>query len=197
MDEEKVKKTIGEAVADYFKNLFKPKDGEGQAAAFNEAEFNERVASAVTAAVKPLTDKITQLEDANNKLRDRVDLQASGTTRSEIVAFCERLGSGKFLPAFRRMGVIEFMETLAGIPDKKVSVVTFAEEGGQEVEKKVEITPLQFFQQFLNTLPAFVEFGGKFGDFKVKGDGSELVDLEARDKMREGMGLKKKDGGDK
>ncbi|HYX72430.1 MAG TPA: hypothetical protein VE732_06650 [Nitrososphaera sp.] len=195
MDDEKVKKTVGEAVADYFKNLFKPKEDE--AATFSEAEFNERVNNALATALQPLTAQITQLEEANRKLQGRVDEHSGSATRTEIVAFCERLGSGKFLPAFKRMGVIEFMETLAGMSDKKVSVVTFAEEGDTEVEKTVEITPLTFFQNFLTTLPAFVEFGEQFGAFKVKGDGSDIVDPEANAKMREGMGLKKKEGGDK
>src|SRR5207253_7093951 len=128
---------------------------------------------AVTAT---FTEKFTTLEKENEGLKKRLDDHSGSATRTEIISFCERLGAGKFLPAFKRMGVIEFMETLAAVPEKKVSVITFAEEGGKEVEKPVQITPLQFFQNFLQTLPSFVEFGEKLGDLQLKGGGAEVVD---------------------
>ena len=94
------------------------------------------------------------------------------------------------------MGMIEFMETLAALDDKKVSVVTFSEENGKEVEKKVEITPLQFFESFLEMLPPFVEFGERFGGLKVTGSGVEVVDPAEMDRLRKAMGMKA-EGGDK
>lgn len=166
-------------------------------ASFSETDVKALIAEAVSGVETKFSETVKELEAKAKTLEEQVSRQSGSTQRTEIVAFCERLGGGKFLPAFKRMGVPAFMETLAGITDKKVSVITFSEEAGKEVEKAVEITPLQFFQSFLETLPNFIEFGEKFGEFKVKGDGSEIADPEARNKMREGMGLKRSEGGDK
>lgn len=192
-DKEEEKKTVREQIADFFRETFGGTK-ESAPANFSEGDLKKMIGDAVATVEAKLSETTTRLENENKELRTRLDSHSGSATRTEIVSFCERLGAGKFLPAFRRMGVIEFMEALAAVPEKKVSIVTFAEEGGQEVEKKVEITPLQFFQNFLATLPPFVEFGEKFGDLKVRGNGSELIDPQEIEKLRTGMEMKPEGG---
>lgn len=198
MDEKEMKKSIAEAVKDFFKGMFASSDYSGKTAAFSEAEFSERITQAVKDATQPLQTEIANLKTSNDELARRVAAQTGTTTRSEIVAFCESLGAGKFLPAFRNMGVIEFMETLASFPeDKKVAVITFAEKDGREVEEKVEITPLAYFKEFLKTLPTFVEFNESLGALKIKSASVEMPDAEGKDGLRRGMGMEQKEGSDK
>lgn len=198
MDEEKVKSTVKESIKEFLANMFGSKD-EGTQANFSEAELDARIKktadAAAAAATAAFEEKFTAQEEVIKGLKERLDQHSGSATRTEIISFCERLGAGKFLPAFKRMGVIEFMETLATVPDRKVSVITFAEKDGREVEKKVEISPLQFFQNFLQTLPAFIEFGEKLGDMQLKGDATVNVDPEAVEGLRAGMGVKKPEGG--
>jgi len=194
-DETEDKRPVGEQISDYFKKLFGLKEDAG--ASFGEAELDRRIKAAVAGVEASFNEKLTTIQTENEKLRERVNTYGGSATRAEIVSFCERLGSGKFLPAFKGMGVIEFMELLATVPDKKVSIISFSEEDGKTVETKVEITPLQFFQNFLGALPAYVEFGEKFGGLTVKGSGAEIADPEGMDKLRDGMGTKKVEGGAK
>ncbi len=195
-EKEEDKRPIGEQIADYFRKVFGSKEG-ASGASFSEAEIDKRIKAATDALTASFNEKLTTIQTENEKLQERVNTYGGSATRAEIVSFCERLGAGKLLPAFRSMGVIEFMELLATMPDKKVGIISFAEEGGKEVEKKVEVTPLQFFQNFLKAMPAYVEFGEKFGDLTVKGSGAEIVDPEAMDAIRDGMGTKKAEGGGK
>ena len=79
---------------------------------------------------------------------------------------------------------------LADLSDEKISIASFTEENGKEVEKQVEIAPLEFFENFLAALPPFVEFGEKFGGLKVTTTGAEIVDPAEMEKLRAGMGIK-------
>lgn len=186
MKDEDVQKTIRESVATFFKDLFK---GEARPATanFSEADAQRLIDSAMKTAVTPLTEKITSLETENKSLRVAVDSQAGSSTRGEIVAFCESL-PGTILPAVKRMNIVGFMERLAGRPEKKITVITFTEEG--KTEKPVEISDLQWFQDFLKALPPFVQFGETFGDVKLKGDGSDVTNPQQLDNMRDEVGIK-------
>lgn len=196
MGENEDKKSVGEQIAEFFREKFGLKDDKTQTS-FSEAELDARIAKAANALTASFEEKFTAITDENKILKERLDNHSGSATHTEIVSFCERLGAGKFLPAFKNMGVIAFMETLAAMPDKKVGIISFTEKDGKEVETKVEITPLQFFQNFLGALPTYVEFGEKFGDLKMKGDGSELIDPQEMEKLRAGMGTKKTEGGAK
>lgn len=168
----------------------------GTQASFSEADVQRLIGEAVEGVEAKFSETLTRLEKDNKELRTRVDRQSGASRRSEIVTFCEGLGGGKFLPAFKRMGMVEFMESLAA-SGQKVSVVTFAEEGGGEVQKTQELSPLDWFKSFLETLPSFVEFGEKFGSLRVTGRAEEITDPDAMEKMRAGMGIKKSEGGTK
>jgi hypothetical protein len=196
MDDNEVKKTIREQIAEFFKTTFGSTKGEGTQASFSEGDVRKLISDAVSSVETKFTDEVKKRDAVIEKLRTQVDKHSGSAARAEIVSFCENLGAGRFLPSFRRLGVIDFMEMLSTLDDKKVGVVAFAEEGGKEVEKKVEITPLIFFKSFLETLPPFIEFGERFGGLKVTGDGVEVVDPAEMDKLRKAMGVKT-EGGDK
>ena len=188
--EEKDKKEITDSLWEKVKAAFGggAEKSPAQQASFSEADVRKMVDDAVKGVE-------TKYSAEFERLRTQVNKHSGSAARATIISFCEEVGAGKFLPAFRRMGAVEFMEQLAAIDDKKVSVVTFSEEGGKQVEKTVEIGLLPWFQNFVKALPPFVSFGEQFGNLRVKSEAA-LVDPEGADKLRESMGLPK-EGGDK
>jgi hypothetical protein len=183
-----LEKTIGEKIAEFFKGLAGGKDDK-PATTFSEADVRTLVKDAVAAVETKFSAQITDLENKNKKLQEKVDHQGNASQRASIVKFLDSVGAERILPAFRNSGVIEFMESLAA-SEVKVEVATLAEENGKEVEKKVQMQPLEWFQSFLKSLPAFVRLGEQFGDLKLSGDGSEIVDPKQIDALRSSMGVK-------
>lgn len=188
-DKEKaeLEQTIGERIATFFKEKFGKEDK--SATAFSEPDIKKLVADAVSVVETKFSEQITELENQNKQLKEKVDKQGGSAQRASIVAFLDSVGAERMLPAFKNSGVIEFMEALVST-EAKVEVLTLAEEGGKEVEKKVEMKPLEWFQKFLKTLPAFVRLGESFGDLKLSGDGSAVVDPTRMKTMRDELGLK-------
>ncbi len=192
MDEEKVKSTVRESIKEFFAGLFGK--GDKSPATFSEAEFSERVEAAVKAATKGITTKLDALETTNRSLEERVAQQSGATTRSEIVAFCEGLGKEKFPPAFKHLGVIEFMEAIAALPDKKVKVVTFAEKDGEKTKIETESSLFKWFKGFLEGIGPVIQFGEQFGGLETADTtSSDLVDPARRQKLRADMGLPPKE----
>lgn len=188
-DKADLEKTIGERVSAFLKEKFGPKDDKGAATAFSEADVKRLVDDAVTAVEKKFTTQLTEAEAKYKKLEETVGRQGSSAQRASIVAFLDSVGAERILPVFKNSGVVEFMESLAAL-DSKVELVTLAEEGGKQVEKRVEMKPLEWFQKFLKSLPAFVRLGEQFGELKLSGDGSEIVDPTQVDTLRASMGVK-------
>ena len=193
MDEQ----SLANKIIDGLKSLFK-KD-EGAVSSFSEADLTKKIADAVTAATAPLTasfnEQITALKNENKSLRESVNNQSSKVTRTEIVAFTEKLGLARFPPAFKAMGVIEFMESLSAIPsDSKVTVIEFTEKDGVKTETgKKESTPLQWFQNFMEAMPSFIQFGERFGGLHSAGaDAATAVTAERMNELREKAGIEVK-----
>lgn len=165
-----------------------------QSANFSEVEIKAMVKTAVEDATKSTTsefsEKLTALENENKTLRESVNNLSGSNKRSEIIAFAERLGTAKFPPAFKRMGVVEFMEALAD-NDSKVSVISFSEDGKEE---KKEATQLEWFQNFLEAMPSFIAFGEHFAGITATANADQLVDPKRLEVMRKEMGIK---GGEK
>src|SRR6185295_104076 len=112
----------------------------------------------------------------------------SGASRkAEIAAFCERLGAARFPPAYRRMGVVDFMEALA-TSDGKVTTISFEEANGVKKEIKTETPLLDFFKGFLEKLGPVVQFGEHFGGLSANANGREIADPEEMEKLRAGTG---------
>lgn len=190
-DKDKEGKSIGEQITDFFREKFgAAKDA--QPASFSEADAQRLIEGAVSAVETKFNEKVTALEAENKSLKEAVGRQGSSTTRASIVSFCESVGAERLIPALKNMGVVEFMEVLASIEDTKdtqVSVISFSETDDKEVT--VQVSPLKWFQDFLKAMPPFVSFGEKFGSLTVKGDGSQIVNPQQIDSLREGMGVKK------
>jgi hypothetical protein len=190
-EEETDKKSIGEQIAEFFREKFGSKS-DAPSGSFSEADVRKLIGDAVKDVETKFETEIKARDTKIEQLTTQVDKHSGSAARATIISFCEEVGAGKFLPAFRHMGAVEFMEQLAAIDDKKVSVVTFSEEGGKEVEKTVEVGLLPWFQNFIKALPPFISFGEQFGDLKVKSEAA-VVDPDGTDKLRESMGLKKGD----
>ncbi|HKO43341.1 MAG TPA: hypothetical protein VJU84_08625 [Pyrinomonadaceae bacterium] len=185
-------KTIGERVMEFLQEKLGVKKDAAAAASFSEADVRKLVDDTVAAVKTEFTTKLSTLEEENKKLKDAVGRQGSSATRAQIVSFCESVGVERMIPALKNMGVVEFMETLASIEDTddtKVSVVSFSEKDNKEVTEK--ITPLKWFQNFLQAMPPFVSFGESFGGLKLQGDGSQIVNPKEVEALRDSMGVKK------
>ena len=197
MNEDQVKKTVRESIADFFKSAFgggekSPTEvgtlnAAANVAAFSEADQEKLIAKATAAAEAKFAEELTRRDAEIKALKESVAAHAAGSKHGEIVQFCEALArQGKFLPAFKEMGVVSFMETLAAA-DQKVAVISFSEEG---IEKKTEFSALDWFKTFLSAMPAYVQFGESFGKLQPTGDGSELVDPNRMKEMMGAIGIK-------
>ncbi|HEY6232814.1 MAG TPA: hypothetical protein VIW64_16235 [Pyrinomonadaceae bacterium] len=185
--EDAVKKTAREAVTDLLKGMFKA-DDKPATAAFTEADQKRLVEDAVTAATAKFSEELKTRDTKIEELTRQVDSQTGGSRRREIAAFCESVGVEKMIPAFKSMGIVEFMETLEDTPKtKKVTVITFAE--GDKEEKK-EISQLEWMKNFVSAFPQFVKFGEDFGGLRLKGDGGEIANPHDKKILRESMGVK-------
>ncbi len=190
-------KSVREQIADFFREMFGGKDKDAPAS-FSESELDARINKALNITTANFSEKITLLENENKLLRERTDKHSDSATHAANIAFCEHLGAAKFPPAFKKIGTIDFMDALAALPtENKVTVITFAEENGQQVEEKLELSPLMWFQNFLEGLGPFIQFGEQFGGIRATTNGAEIVDPAEMDKLREGMGTQKPDGGNK
>jgi hypothetical protein len=172
------------------------KKDEAASASFSEADAKTLVENAITAAVKPLNDKITSLETENKDLKTQVAGIGTSTSRAELISFCEALeqGPNATLPrAFRSMGGAEFLEVLASLPaEKKITTIEFAEENGKRVEKKADVAPLDFMKNFLKAI-RYVQFGEAFADVRAIGNGKDVLDpqyVQDKTTLREAMGVK-------
>ena len=189
--DEKTEQGLVTKIVDSIKGLFPPKKDEAAAANFSEADLNKKITDAVTAATASFSEQITALKNENKSLRESVDSQSSKTTRAEIVSFVERLGLDKCPPAFKQMGLVEFMESLTSIPtERKVIVIEFTEKDGKKIETKTESSPLDWFKNFMESLPSFVSFGEQFGSLRATGtETATVVPPERMNDLRSKAGI--------
>lgn len=168
------------------------KDEKPAAAAFSEADRAKLITDATAAASAAFSEELKKRDDKIAELTTQVQTQVGSSTRGELASFCDAM-PGTVLPWMKKIGLVQFME---GLDDtavtKKVSVLSFAEENGREVEKPIDVPQRQWFKNFLTTLNKIpqVRFGESFGDIKLKGDGSEAVEPERMNKMRSAAGIK-------
>lgn len=157
MDKEELKQTFGEAVEGLLKKLgFGKKEEPPAVKTFSEVEL------------KAATDKAAA--DAKGEAeRIFAEKQKAGETavlrKNKTRELIERLKPlGKWIPAFEKLGLIEFMEALPA-----EQTIEFGEAGKKEKKSAVEI-----FQKFLEGLPKIVEFGELAGDRKPANTPAEL-----------------------
>jgi hypothetical protein len=135
-------------------------DGQGDSppggSKFGEAELQARVDAAVQAAVENLLANFEEqlknskaLAEAKEQAEKRVKALERERAHERIVSFCETLKKeGRLVPAWEEAGIVKFIEQL---PD--TAVVKFSEAEGAQ-----EISPRQWFMDFLIGLPKVVEF---------------------------------------
>ena len=194
MKDEDVKKTIRESVAEFFEPLKKMFSGEKTAdGSLSEADTQQLIEAAMKKAEASFTEKLTALETKNTDLQRQIDTQTDGSKRAQAEKLFAGFAEKGILPPALKERVTNLMEALAGIPDKRVTVIEFSEEGGKPVEKKTEHTLLAEFCEFVKALPPYIRFGEKFGDVELSGDGSDVVDPKRMDAMRDEVGIKKPD----
>ena len=196
MKDEDVKKTIRESVAEFFKPISdllsgsKPANGNAN---FSEGDVKRVMDEAVRKVETSFTEKITALEQKNEELQKRVDGQIGSSKRAEVGALVAQYVENGILPPALKDRVANFMEALAGVPDKKIVVIEFAEDGVTE-KSRSENTLLVEFSEFVTALPPYIQFGEQYKGLRAKGDASSLAgDPEQKKAMRAAMGLKDSD----
>lgn len=188
---------LAEGVFQRIKKFFTADPGKNDnpsPAAFSETQVKEMATAAANAAVETVkaefTEKVTALETENAALKSSVAQLSDGSVRAEIIAFTERLGKAKFPPAFKEMGAVDFMERLATLPaDQKLTVVSFTEQDGKTVETKTEVTPLKWFQDFMESMPSFVQFGEHFASLAAADNTDSSIDPARTAKINAELGI--------
>lgn len=146
MSKEEQKKTIMEAVREYFGELFGQKKTDG--ASFSESQVNDIVKKAVTSATAPLIEQNKKLSTQFDELQTTLNASAADAKKAEVTAFIEKLkAAGKWVPAFDVAGIPALLEHAALSGGK----VKFGEEG-----KEKEYSSYEAFCQFLEQVPAIV-----------------------------------------
>ncbi|MCD6384205.1 hypothetical protein J7M23_00355, partial [Candidatus Sumerlaeota bacterium] len=96
--------------------------------------------------LKQAREQIHRLQEEKRRAEEELRLLRQSLLRQDIIHFFEDLKrQGKFLPAWEKMGIIKFMEMLSD-----TETVRFAED---DEEPR---SPLQWFRNFLSSLPALV-----------------------------------------
>jgi hypothetical protein len=189
MDKE-LDKTIKDRVAEFLKEKFGiSKDEKTQTASFSEADAQTLIDRAVAAAELKFSETLKERDTKIEELETKVARHSSSSARAEILSFCES-NLQRVLPAFKEMGLVQFMEMLTSIEDSadtKVTVISFSESDNKNVETKIR--PIEWFKNFVRSLPPFIQFGEGFDHLKVTGDASQIIDPKRMAAMREAAGI--------
>ena len=151
------------------------------------AEQQKTAQEATEAAKKADTKRLADIEAAKTAVRAEVEAKfaerektmKADAHKKEVSEFISSsIQTGKILPAWAKMGLAQFMETLPSD-----AAIEFGEEGA-----KVSKTLYEFFRSFLAEIPKTVNFGEFAGRDKNVGGmgsaGSQLNDLTVK-KMKD------------
>ena len=146
-------------------------------------DVGRQVAEAVKTATADLTKNFTEQlaavkKDLGEESKKRTAAEEAHR-QAGIRSFADKLkAEGRWVPAFEKMHLVEFMESL---PSGEGSpVIEFSEiktEDGKTTTTTVKQSPLQFFQEFLEKLPKIVEFRELTGDVRSRGVPAKLVEF--------------------
>jgi hypothetical protein len=136
------------AITDAFKSVF----GDKKPATFSEDDVKRISQEAVTAATKPLTDKLSEVSTQFSDLKKSIE--SGERTRSVTVqaesAISKLKADGKWIPAFDKMGAPQIFAELA-----KSDVKVEFGEGDKKTQKPI----IEVFSDFLAGLPKIVPAG--------------------------------------
>jgi len=157
MEKDELKKTFGEVLREWAEGVgLAKKKEEPPVKTFSEAEVVAREKVAADAAKAAAEKEFAEKQKA---------AEAIALRKTQIREFIERLKPlGKWIPAFEKLGLVEFMEALPG-----EQTIEFGEAGKKEKKSAVEI-----FQKFLEGLPKIVEFGELAADRKPVNSPAEI-----------------------
>lgn len=205
MEKEDVNK-VADTLFDKLKNLFKSDDTASATRVaisnFSEADAQKLIEAAVAKAKAEAKDEATAAFAEELKSRDTViealkqsvDAASTSGKRSEIAQFVESIPAEKGKHFLKNIGIVEFLEACANADaaDKELAVVCFSEVDGKKVEHK--FSRLDWAKNLFSALPAFIEFGEKFGSLTATSAADEPVaDPERMKKINAELGV----GGDK
>ncbi len=168
-------KTVKEQIKEFFAEMFGARQQPGT---FSEKDVEALVTRAVEAATKPLQTEIgalkTDLTAQTAKFAERESAIATSATKQRAIEAENQLkGSGRWIPAFEKMGLPVLLDELS----KSTATVEFGEAGADG--KKPQVAPLQVLVQFLEGMPKIVP-GGRVVEFggapAKKGTGDPLTD---------------------
>jgi hypothetical protein len=185
MNEADVKKTVTDSIKEFFKTHFGG-GGEKPAANFSEPDIQRVVDNAVKKVERQFAEEITSLKTQNEKLQTAIESHAGSSTHADNVAFCEKRPDR--IPSQLKDRYVSLMDGLAGVADKKVVVIEFAEDG--KTEKKVDRSLVDELKALIDMQPPFVKFGEQYQKLQPSADPSKLEDREQKKTMRAEMGLK-------
>ena len=174
-EEDAVEKSVKDQIKEFFAEMF---GARGETKTFSAQDVEALVTRAVEASTSPLKTEIatlkTNLDSQTAKFTERERTIATSETKQRAIEAANKLkGSGKWVPAFDKMGLPLVFDELA----KSTTTIEFGEAGADG--KKPQVAPLavlvQFLEGMLKIVPGgrVVEFGGVQAK---KGTGDPLTD---------------------
>ncbi|MDP8255135.1 MAG: hypothetical protein P9M14_05255 [Candidatus Alcyoniella australis] len=116
-----------------------------------QKQMAELKAGKETEAAKFAEEATKQAEALKAKDSELAKLKSQGR-RSELESFFDKLAAeGKVAPAWKDAGIVAFMEQLESEAGDEVAVLSFSDE-------KKDLSPLDYFKAFLESLPEVVNF---------------------------------------
>lgn len=192
------KKTFKE----WWKELFGGATPSASTANFSEVDKSQ-IDAAVATAVKTATDALVVNFNEELGKRDKqietlmtsANSQTASGRRALIDAYIETIPVEKGRHYLKRVGIAEFMESLAEADAAEVDgevAISFSEgEGENKVEHKA--TRVEWFKNYIDAQQNFIEFGEKFGTLVATSEVSEVIDPSRAATINSALGLK---GGD-
>ncbi len=196
MEDHDVEK-VSEGVFAKLKDLFKPPiddpAGEENKANFSEADMKKIVAESLAEAKKEISADFTEKLEARQKEID--ELKAGRSTdvvnarKAEIASFVEAIPAEKGKHWLKRIGIADFMESLAeaDAADENPAISFSEGEGDSKTDHK--FSRFDWFKNYVNSQKSFVEFGEKFGDIEAVSDAPALVTKDRIESLKAKAGM--------
>jgi hypothetical protein len=152
-------KTFKEQMKEFFAEVFGGGDkGAGGQKTFSEDDVKKIATEAAAVASAPLEAQLKELKETTAKqttaFAEREKLIATGEVKQRAIAAATKLrASGKWVPAFDRMGLTQVFEELAPL----TSTIEFG-----EGDQKKKLSPLETLVTFLEGLPKIIPAGTVF-----------------------------------
>lgn len=151
VDAEQISKSITQSLKEFFTELFKGKKVED----LSEAERTKAITDAVKAAVDPLQQKFTEMENKINAEKTARETAAAASATQSQAAFAEKQmqrvkDAKRWIPAFDKMGLPQIFAEIA----KTAAKISFG-----EGDKKTEKPAAEAFADFMIGLGEIVPIG--------------------------------------